>query len=210
MPAAKKKGREVTDDAVRDATGRTWDEWAALLDSRGAADFSHKQLVALLADGLIESSWWQQSVAVAYEKKKGKRVLGQTSDGAFQVGVQRTLPLAHDAAWRLVTSPEGVRAWLGDAPGLALEKGAAYETKDGAAGEVRVAKPGSHLRITRRPPGWAKPSTIQVRVMPSGERTVLSFHEERLPGAAERNARRRHYEAAMDALQRLAGASRPA
>jgi hypothetical protein len=71
---------------------------------------------------------------------------------------------------------------------------------------MRVVNPGSHLRLTWQPPGWAKPSTIQVRVMASGERTVLSFHEERLPGAEERDARRRHFEAALDALQRQAGA----
>lgn len=201
-----RKVREISDDSVREATGRGMDAWAALLDERGAADLSHKRIVEVLADGLVESSWWRQSIAVAYEKRKGKRTLGQTADGAFQIGVQRTLPMPHDAAWALVTSPAGVRAWLGDASGFALEKGAAYTTRDGAAGEVRVAKPGSHLRITWQPPGWAKPSTIQVRVTPSGERTVLTFHEERLPSAEARDTRRRHFEAAVDALQRQAGA----
>jgi uncharacterized protein YndB with AHSA1/START domain len=198
-------GKEIRDEAVREATGRTLNEWEKLLDSRGAADFTHKQIVALLAGEGVESGWWQQSVTVAYEKRKGKRALGQTSDGAFQVGVRRTLPIAHDDAWRLLTSPEGLRAWLGDAPGLAMEKGARYATPDGAEGEVRVAQPGSHVRLTWRPPGWAKPSTIQVRVLPAGERSTLSFHEERLPSAAEREARRRHFEAALDALQRQAG-----
>ncbi|HEU0012817.1 MAG TPA: SRPBCC domain-containing protein [Longimicrobium sp.] len=199
------KGR-VSEEAVRAATGRGWDEWEALLDARGAAELPHGRIVALLAGGLVESAWWRQTVAVEYERRKGRRQPGQTADGGFQVGVRRTMPIAPQDAWRLVTSPDGVRAWLGDAPGLALEKGAAYTARDGAAGEVRVANSGSHVRITRRPLEWDKPSTIQVRVIPSGERTVLSFHEERLPGAAEREERRRHYEAALDALQRLAGA----
>ncbi|HEX5724962.1 MAG TPA: SRPBCC domain-containing protein [Longimicrobiaceae bacterium] len=202
-------GREISDEKVRAATGRTWDEWEALLDSRGAADLPHQGIVALLEDGLIASGWWVQMVAVGYARRKGTRVLGQTSSGDFQVGVRRTLPLAPDAAWRLVTSAEGVRAWLGDAPDLALAKGATYATPDGAKGEVRVLDPGSHLRITWQPSGWARASTIQVRVIPAGERTTLSFHEERLPSAAERAERRRHFEAALDALQRLAGTASP-
>ena len=197
-------GREIADESLHAATGRTWDEWEALLDARGAAELSHGRIVALLADGLVDSGWWRQAVAVGYEKRKGRRALGQTADGLFQVGVRRTLPVAHDAAWRLVTSAEGVRAWLGDAD-LTLEKGETYTTPDGAAGEVRVVKPGSHLRVTWQPAGWARASTIQVRVIPAGERTTLSFHEERLPGAAERDERRRHFEAALDALQRRAG-----
>ena len=205
--AAAKAGttREISDEAVREATGRTWDEWEALLDSRGAAELSHREIVGILTkEKLVDSGWWAQSVTVAYEKRKGKRVLGQTSEGAFQIGVQRTHAMRHDEAWRLVTSPEGVSAWLGDVRGLALEKGAAYTTADGAEGEMRVVRPGSQLRLTWKPAGWAKPSTIQVRVDPAGERAVVGFHQERLPGAGEREERRRHFEAAHDVLRRLA------
>jgi uncharacterized protein YndB with AHSA1/START domain len=198
-------GREIGDEAVRAATGRGWDEWEALLDARGAAGLPHREIVALLTDGLVAAGWWAQAVANGYEKRKGTRVAGQTTDGLFQVGVRRTLALAPDDAWRLVTSPEGVRAWLGEADGLALEKGVSYATPDGAAGEVRVVRPGSHLRLTRRPAGRERASTLQVRVVPSGGRTAVSFHEERLPSADEREERRRHFEAALDALQRLAG-----
>ena len=202
-----KAGREVSDDAVRAATGRSWDEWEAELDARDAAGLSHREIVALLADGLVESGWWRQSVATTYEKRKGARVVGQTADTGFQVGVQRRVAMTLEDAWRLVTSAEGVRAWLGGARGLVLEKGAAYTADGGAAGVVRVAKPGSHLRVTWQPPGWARASTIQVRVIPAGEKTTISFHEEHLPGAAEREERRRHFEAALGELQRLAGGS---
>lgn len=198
-------GREIGDDAVRAATGRSWDEWEAELDARGAAGLSHSELAALLADGLIESGWWQQMVAVGYERRKGTRVTGQTADVGFNVGVQRRVAMTPEDAWRLVTSPEGVRAWLGHARGFVLEKGAAYTADGGVAGVVRVARPGSHLRVTRQPPGWPRASTIQVRVIPAGAKTTISFHEEHLPGAAEREERRRHFDAALVELQRLAG-----
>jgi len=198
----------MSDEKVRAATGRTPAEWEAELDARGAADFSHKQIVALLQQtGLVESGWWRQMLAVDYERRKGKRVVGQTANTGFEIGVRRTLPLPADEVWRLLTSAEGVRGWLGGAPPPRWEKGEAYRLEDGSAGEVRVFKPGSHLRITWRPEGWPRASTIQVRVIPSGEhKTVASFHQEHLPGAAEREERRRFFEAALDALQeRVAG-----
>lgn len=193
---------KVSDDRVREATGRTPGEWEALLDGRGAADFSHKQIVALLGELGVESGWWRQMLAVDYERRKGKRAVGQTEAAGFNVGARRTLPVSADDAWSLLTSPDGVRAWLGGAPTLRWEKGEKYTLEDGSAGEVRVFKPGSHLRITWGPEGWPRASTIQVRVTPSGERkTVIGLHQEHLPGAAERDERRRFFEAALDALE---------
>jgi uncharacterized protein YndB with AHSA1/START domain len=192
----------ISDDAVHAATGRTPGEWETLLDARGAADLSHRQIVSLLQEtGEVRSGWWLQMLAVDYERRKGKHAVGQTAETGFQIGVQRTLPISVDDAWQLLMSPEGVRAWLGDAAPR-WEKGEKYALRDGSAGEVRVFKPGSHLRLAVHPAGWPRASTLQVRVMPSGERkTVISFHQEHLPGAAERDARRRFFEAALDSLQ---------
>lgn len=198
------RDRIPSDEAVRTATGRTWDEWVQVLDARGAAGLSHRQIAALLEEsGEIESGWWVQTVTVGYEKRKGMCVTGETADTGFQIGLQRTLPLAPDEAWRLLMSAEGVRAWLCGDPKVRWEKGARYTLQDGSTGEVRVFNAGSHLRMTWQPEGWARASTIQVRVAPaSGGRSVLSFHQEHLPGPAERETRRAFFAAAADALQR--------
>lgn len=193
------RSRQIGDEKVREATGRTWAEWEAELDARGAADLPHKRMAEMLEAEMGVSGWWAQSITVDYERRKGRRAVGQTADTGYQIGVQRTLPLSHDAAWELLASPEGMGIWLGAAP--RLEKGAAYTTPDGAAGVVRVATLGSHLRITWQRPGWPRSSTIQVRAIPAGEKTTISFHQEHLPGADEREERRRHFAAALDALQ---------
>ena len=198
-----------SDAAVREATARGWAEWEAALDGAGGERMSHRELVAWLErEGGVESGWWRQSVAVGYEKLKGKRVVGQTADGRFQVGVQRTLPLSPDRAWALLASPDGVRAWLGDGADLALREGETYRTADGATGEVRVVRDGSHARLTRDPGGSDRPSTIQIRVEPKGDRSVVGMHEENLPGESDREERRAHYRAALDRLQALAKGAR--
>lgn len=191
--------RRITDDAVRRATGRTWDEWIHWLDERGAAGMSHREIVALLwREGGIERGWWQQTVTVGYEQAKGLRVEGQTADAGFEVGVSRTVPLPLDEVWRRLTEGDGVRAWLGDLPTLRLEPGERYHLPDGTTGEVRVVVAGDRLRVTRRPEGWKRAATIQIRLTPKGEKTVVTFHEEHLPSAEEREARRGHYRAAVE------------
>lgn len=133
--------------------------------------------------------------------KQPTRPTGQTKDVGWQIGVRRTLPMHPDAAWKWVISPEGADLWLGQGAALDFEKGATYQLADGTTGEVRVCKPGSHLRITYQPPGRERASTIQVRVIPSGEKTIFAFHEEHLPDETAREQRRAFYQSVLDSIE---------
>ncbi|HSH46423.1 MAG TPA: SRPBCC domain-containing protein [Longimicrobiales bacterium] len=202
------KATRISDEAVQEATGRTWSQWREWLDTQGAGDMPHRDIVALLRDTAgLESRWWQQMVSNTYEHLTGRRIRGETAEAGFQVGVQRTVAVGHQRMWDVLTSPEGLRWWLGDGAGaVQLSEGARYELADGSSGQVRVVRPGGHLRVTWHPEGWPRPSTIQARVMPKGEKTVVGFHEEHLPGPGEREERRTHFRAALDRLVELAGA----
>src|SRR5690606_35499435 len=167
------------------------------------------QIVALLlGQGGVESGWWQQTVTVGYERAKGLRVEGQTAEAGFEIGVSRTVPLPVDEAWRRLTAPDCVRAWPGGGPSLRFEVGEAYRLADGTTGEVRVAVAGDRLRVTRRPDGWPRVSTIQLRVTPKGGKTVVAFHtrstcpaprSERRGGRITRRRSRRSFRAEGDA-----------
>lgn len=198
---------KISDEAVRGASGRSWDEWEALIDSWDGEALSHKEIVALLRErGGLDSGWWRQAVTNGYEKLKGRRKVGETQDVGFQVGVQRTVRAGHALAWRVLTSADGVRAWLGDGETPTFAEGATYRLADGSTGEVRVVRPNGHLRVTLHPRGWPRPSTIQVRVEAKVDaKTVIGFHQEHLPAENDREERRAHFKAALDAIEGLIG-----
>jgi uncharacterized protein YndB with AHSA1/START domain len=130
-----------------------------------------------------------------------KKPVGLTKDVGWQIGVRRTLPIGQEDAWRLLTSKEGVDIWLGEGVKLDFSKGATYQLPDGTEGEIRVYSPASHMRLTWHPPGWQRSSTIQLRVIPKGDRTVVAFHQEHLPGSKEREERRVFYNAVIEKLE---------
>jgi uncharacterized protein YndB with AHSA1/START domain len=128
--------------------------------------------------------------------------VGKTKDVGYEIGVRRTFEVSVDHAWAVITSPKGLAAWLGTgAP--TLDKGVEYQTRDGAHGKVTVFKPGSHLRMSWQPGDWPRASTIQVRVLPSGSKATISFHQEHLPGPQERIEMRERWEKAITALGKL-------
>jgi len=117
------------------------------------------------------------------------RMAGKTKDCGWQAGMRRTLPIQMKDAWQLLTSKEGVAIWLGGGAEVEFKKGTCYQLSDGTSGEIRVVRPCSHLRLTWQPPDWLRPSTMQLRLVPSGSRTVLALHQEHLPGPETRHQR---------------------
>lgn len=83
----------VGDPAVVEATGRPREEWFAMLDDAGAAEWRHAEIAAWLSGDQGVDPWWSQHVTVAYEQARGLRDPGQRQDGLFEASVSRTVSL---------------------------------------------------------------------------------------------------------------------
>ncbi len=129
------------------------------------------------------------------------RDVGKTAAVGYQIGVRRTLACGEEALWALILSPAGMAVWLGGA--IELAAGAPYALDDGTRGQVRVYKPWSHIRLTWQPPGWARPSTVQVRVGAASGGTTLSFHQENLADGAARAAMKTRWAGVIEQLSKL-------
>jgi uncharacterized protein YndB with AHSA1/START domain len=194
----------VSSEAVKKATGRTWDEWFVILDKEEAQEITHKEIARLLRDkGYIESSWWCQMVANGYEIARGRRVEGETILAGFEIGIRRTFKISPEQAWELLAKPTGMKIWLGTVSEPRLVKGQTYQTADGTKGEVRSVTPGRRLRLTWQPPHWQTPSTIQVSIVSSGKNATIAFHQEKLTSERDREKMRIHWKHVLDELQEV-------
>ena len=198
-----KKLDGVSSEAAKKATGHDWTEWIAILDKAGAKKWNHKEIVAYLKDNHELSDWWQQTVTVAYEKAKGRRVVGQTADTGFQVGIQRTLPIGLDDTWALLSSRKGIACWLGKVRRLSLTEGKTYKTDKGIEGEIRVVKPGNRIRLTWHKPGMKRAATLQLALVGSGQKTSLRVHLEHLPSQKFRDEMKSHWRGVLEDLAKL-------
>lgn len=183
----------IGDEAVGSATGHDWEHWLDVLDDRSALELTHKEIVAELGDAGVESAWWRQTIANAYEVERGMREVGETADAGFQVGVQRTLPVANDALWEFLCSAEGRRLWLGGGTSFEPEPGTTYEADDGTVGEVRTVKAGERLRndVAARGPrrtDHATANAVQSRRRRGEDQAPGPPREAGEPGRAEGHA----------------------
>lgn len=132
-------------------------------------------------------------------ERKKQKTAGKTKDAGFQVGARKTIPVEPVDAWQYLTAGEGLTLWLGDITAQALSEGTRYRLSDGTKGKVRVFSD-SHLRMSWHPPDWPRPSTIQVRVIPKDDRSIIAFHQEHLPGPTERERRKQFFKEVLNKL----------
>lgn len=93
---------QMSDEAIRRGSDKTWGEWKELLDAWGAAEKPHHDIAAYIEKELGVDGWWAQSVTVGYEKIIGRRTVGERTDGTFYTSASKTIPAgidAHFAAW---------------------------------------------------------------------------------------------------------------
>jgi uncharacterized protein YndB with AHSA1/START domain len=211
----------MTNSAVSKGTGRTLDEWFVVIERAGKTSAPHKEIADFLHEEHGVGYWWAQELTVEYEKHVGRRVLGQTQDGLFQVGVSKTLRAPAAAVWRLLDSPEGVALLTAETPDApesqpSPEADGPLAALDASGGNGIHAKAttyraGSHVRMQWQHPEWPSYSILQVRVTPkSKDSCVLAFHQEKLPSEKARQAMRERWRAVAALVAATAGGGDPA
>ncbi|MGH8873009.1 MAG: hypothetical protein ACRDWS_13675 [Acidimicrobiia bacterium] len=81
----------MSDDSVRSATGRGWDEWCDVIDAWPGHTGGHTAIASHLQGEHGVDSWWAQTVTVGYERITGLRLPYQQPDGTFSAGKSRTV-----------------------------------------------------------------------------------------------------------------------
>jgi hypothetical protein len=82
----------TSDAAIRERTGRGWEEWFDLLDAWGAAELSHREIARRVAAelGIDPLAWNAQAIAMSFERARGLREVGQRENG-FAATASRTV-----------------------------------------------------------------------------------------------------------------------
>jgi hypothetical protein len=104
----------MRDDAIAAKTGRTWREWARVLDLEGAAALPHRDIAAFVHEKHHVDGWWAQMVTVGYERIKGLRDRGQRRGGAYEVGKSKTYNVPVKTLFHAWADDATRRRWLDD------------------------------------------------------------------------------------------------
>tara|TARA_R110002073_G_scaffold228447_3_gene389267 strand:+ start:436 stop:993 length:558 start_codon:yes stop_codon:yes gene_type:complete len=117
----------ISDAAVKAATGKDWAQWRADLDA-WAGELDHKTLAQRLREERGLSGWWSQMVSGSWEMMTGRRDPHQRcGDGKFQASASKTVKATIESvedAFELPTfanwGPDGVFTRSSGTPGKSI------------------------------------------------------------------------------------------
>jgi Domain of unknown function (DUF4287) len=128
----------VSEDKVRQETGRGYQEWFGLLDEWGGTTHSHAEIARRLMDEHAVPGWYAQTVTVAYEQARGLREPGQKADG-FEITASKTIAVPVERLFEAFVDESLRERWL---PGAELRLRTAKEPRtarfDWEDGSTRV------------------------------------------------------------------------
>lgn len=127
---------------------------------------------------------------------------GKTQDAGYQFGIRKTFPRLSVDVWNYLFSEEGEQKWLGKIENGRLNEDKIFRTDKGVEGIIRILKPSSHVRMTWKKQDWKNESRLQVRVIPEGEKTTLSFHQEMLEGPEQREEMKKYWTGIMEEISK--------
>jgi uncharacterized protein YndB with AHSA1/START domain len=171
----------MRDEAVTEATGRTWPEWTAILDAARATEMTHRDTAALLQDEHGVGSWWSQAVTVGYERLRGLRDVGQRRGGGYDVNKSKTIGVPLAELWEAFVDDERRTRWLPEEL------------------TIRTTVEGKSIR-TR----LADETPLQVYFTAKGDhKSTVTLQHERLPDRETADERRAYWGERLQALADL-------
>jgi len=136
----------MSDEAVRNRTGRTWEQWVASLDAVDAVSMPHRDIARHLHRGHELTAWWAQTVTVGYERIRKLREVGQRRGGGYEANKSKTFAVPLSELYRAFSSPAVRNRWL---PGIEFK--------------IRTATPDRSMRVT-----WPDGTDLQLQFAAKG------------------------------------------
>ena len=177
----------MSDDAVRNKTGRTWKQWVRVLDAVDAAAMPHKDIAMHVHKDHDVPAWWAQMITVGYERIRGLREVNQRRGGKYDMSKSKTIAAPLSKLYKAFSTTRSRKRWLPDVE-LTLRKCVVDKT-------VRAV--------------WPDGTLIDVYFYAKGdEKTTVVVQHRELPRKSDIDKMRRYWQEKLEALAEAMARSR--
>ena len=104
--------KSISEQKVKEATGRGWMGWFVILNLMDAASRPHKAVAKELKERYGAPSWWAQMITVEYERARGGRKKNERAGGTYAVNVTKVMPASLSKLFAAATNAKTRKDWF--------------------------------------------------------------------------------------------------
>ena len=192
----------VTNEAAEAATGKTLDQWFALLDAWDGLKKGRRAVNSHLYEQKVDP-WWCTTISVEYEKHHDIRKKDGLYEGYF-ICSTKTIAAPIDDVFKAWSTGETLSKWFSASAKADVKDGGTYQTKDGDKGTFLRVRKNKDIRMTFENPAFSSASQVDVQFQDKGKgKTGLLVNHARLQTRAEADGIRTAWAKALDQLKSL-------
>lgn len=190
----------VTNEAAKSATGKTLDQWFAVLDKMDGLKQGRRVINNHLYEQKVDP-WWCATIAVEYEKHHDVRKKDGLFEGYF-VCATKTIAAAPNEVYGAWSSGPELSKWFGAATKAEVKDGGTFESKDGDRGKFLRVRENKDIRMTFENEDLSAPTLVDVQFQDKGKgKTGLLVNHTRIQTRAEADGLRVAWAKALDQLK---------
>ena len=188
----------VTDEACKQATGKTLKDWFKELDALDALSKGRRETIQYIY-AIKADPWWPTTISVEYEKHKGAVKKDGRPEG-YSICATKTINAPVDKVYKTWTDPKKFSEMFGDLPKQEVREGGTLTCQAGTKATFTRVRPNKDLRFTWEHAGISAPIQIDVMFQDNKGKTLMNVMPSRVQIRAEADGLRRAW---GDALNRL-------
>ncbi len=189
----------VTNEACKESTGKTLNEWFDELDRIDGLRIGRRASCQHMTSGRA-MDWWPTTIYVEYEKHKNILKKDGLPEG-FSICCTKNISAKPEHVYETWVNPNLFKDMFGDNAKFNLEVGGLLECEEGCRGTFLRIRPGKDLRFTWEHPGCTGPMLVDVSFNPNGDKCVLYVNTARIQTRAESDGLRDAWAKALSRLK---------
>jgi len=194
-----KAANEMSEGAVKKATGKSWKEWYGVLDKFGGPEKGRKALNEFLFKVNKVDPWWTSTIVVEYEKAR-KAFEKDGRPKGYNICATKAVAAKPGQVFAAFTEAAQLNRWLGTGTTGEFREGGSFSNADGNRATIKKINPGKGLRFT-----WegAKHDgeQVEVKLAPSGAKCSIVVNHDRIQTREAADGLRAAWGQALDTLK---------
>ena len=195
-------GHPLTDAEMRERSGRTWDEWFAIMDDFGGPAKGRRALGLLLYDTHgVKDPWLSSTLLVEYEAARGVLEKDGRPKG-YMICSTKTVAAPPAEAFRAWSDAAAWPGWFADGAEVDFAEGGRFSAPDGVRGEIRKIRPDKAIKLLWDEPDGAPATPVEVTFQPKGaDKCIVMVAHDRIQTRRDADDLRDSWGRRLDALK---------